>query len=311
MLSALAQRTRRRWDKSLTLIVAVVGLLVLFPMAGCDTVPTSNAVATPTLATRTQPSPTRPQLLIQYCDDDTGSYNRPLFFQANTVIADSLQSAVTANQEGVTLYATAITHNTFDPSNTLNPAIQIPAIPAYPTPPTPVPTKAPDNPVFDNATATAVQAQTLGQITAYNQGVVQIDATIQTAKTGVQQDITRLTKWKPPIDAIGTSVLGCFQLAATRFQGQTGVKMLYIASDLENNSDVDFTQNFVKERSLNGAIVHVIFFYSRNAGRDQEKRAQWCPYLKSAGASAVIFSEPVTPLPDMFDNDLKNSVSAC
>lgn len=311
MLSAWAQRVRRRWDKSLTLIVVVVGLLLLFPIAGCDTVPTNNAVATPTLATRTQPEPTRPQLLIQYCDDDTGSYKRPLFFQANEVIADSLESAVTANQEGVTLYATAITHNTFDPSNTLDPAFQIPAIPGYQTPPTPAPTKAPDNPVFDNATATAVQAQTLAGITAYNQNVAQIDTTIQNAKKAVQQDVTRLTKWKPPIDPIATSVLGCFQLAATRFQGQPGVKMLYIASDLENNTDVDYTQNFVKSRGLNGAIVHVIFFYSKNAARDQEKRSQWCPYLKDAGATTVIFSEPVTPLQDMFDNDLKNPVSAC
>lgn len=310
MLSALARRVRRRWDKSLTLIVAVVGLL-LFPMSGCDTVPTPIIVATPTLAARTQPEPTRPQLLIQYCDDDTGSYKRSLFFQANTVIASSLESAVTANQEGVTLYATAITHNTFDPSNTLDPAFQIPALPGYPTPPTPVPTKPSDNPVFDPATATTVESQTLNGIASYNQNVVSIDAMIQNAKTGVQQDVNRLTKWKPPIDPIATSVLGCFQLAATRFQGQSGVKMLYIASDLENNTDVDYTQNFVKSRGLNGAIVHVIFFYSKNAARDQQKRSQWCPYLKEAGATSVIFSEPVTPLTDMFDNDLKNSASAC
>jgi hypothetical protein len=205
----------------------------------------------------------------------------------------------------VTLFATAITHNTFDPKNTLDPAFKVPAIPAYPTPPTPVPTHAPQDPVTDPPTATAVSQQTTSGILTYNQSVASIDQMITNAKTSVQKDAVRLTKWSPPVDNIATSILGCFQLAASRFQNQPGTKMIYIASDLENNTDVDYTQSFVTSKSLSDVIVHIIYFVSSSAGRDHEKRAQWCPFLKSAGAKAVIFSDPtVSPtLSNVFTKD--------
>ncbi len=235
------------------------------------------------------------------------------FGEANQLIASSLQQAVTANQQGVTLYATAITHDTFNPVNTLNPAFLIPSIPAYPTPPTPAPTHASDNPVFDPATATAVQVQNVSNITTFNNRVAAINQTLTSAQSQLDSDVKRLTSWKRSVDHIATSVLGCFQLAATRFQGQSGAKMLYIASDLENNTDVDYTQNFVKEQELKDVVVHVIYFFSSNAARDQVKRSRWCPYLKSAGASMVIFSDPVEPLQnkDMFDVDLTSPTPSC
>jgi hypothetical protein len=80
--------------------------------------------------------------------------------------------------------------------------------------------------------------------------------------------------------------------------------MLYIASSLQNSTDVDYTQNFATSKALAGAIVHVIFFTSPDAKQDQAKRTKWCPYLKSAGAKAVIFSLPGTPLQNMFSDDL-------
>ena len=302
-----------RHSKRLKMLSAIVLTLSLVPFVlfACTTVPTPKSTAAPTLAARTQPSPTRPPLLIQYCDDTTGSYPHGYFGLANRTIADSLKQAVTANQQGVTLYATAITHNTFDPVNTLNPAFSIPAVDAYPAPPTPAPTHAPDNPVFDNATKTAVASDTLHGILTYNQRVATIDQTLKSAKDAIGKDVRRLTSWNVPVDQIATSVLGCFQLAASRFTGQPGAKMIYISSDLENNTDIDRTQDFVKKKALEGAIVHVIYFYSQNAARDQEKRAQWCPYLKSAGASVVIFSDPAVPLHDIFDNDLKLPETTC
>jgi hypothetical protein len=112
-------------------------------------------------------------------------------------------------------------------------------------------------------------------------------------------------------DDIATSVLGCFQLAASRFAGKDGTKMMYIASDLENNTDVDYTQDFVTSHALSGVIVHMIYFYSDNAARDQQKRAQWCPYLEAAGAKAVYFSDPAVPLSDLFDTDLNAKALPC
>lgn len=213
----------------------------------------------------------------------------------------------------MTLYATAITHNTFDPSNTLSPAFSIPAIPAYPVAPTPVPTFPPNNPVYDGVTATAVHNQTVQDVLSYNGQVAHIDALIHSAAARVKSSTARLTDWNPPVDNIATSILGCFELAAARFQGVSGGKLLYIASDLENNTNVDYTQNFVTQRGLAGAIVHVIYFYSTNAARDQQKRALWCPYVTSAGARAVLFSDPGSSqtLSDVFDKDLQPPAFNC
>jgi hypothetical protein len=301
-------KNREQWK---VVFMAVFAIIPLVLIACGPTVPTNTHTSLPTIAPFSQPETIRPHLLIQYCDDDTGSYPHKYFPQANQLIADSLQDAVTANQQGVTLFATAITHDTFDPKNTLDPAFVIPSIPAYEMPPTPVPTFAPENPVFDNATATAVRSQTVNGIIAYNGRVAVIKQQIASTKSAIKQDVGRLNSWNPPVDTTATSVLGCFQLAATRFQTQSGVKMIYIASDLENNTDVDYTQNFAKTHALSGAIVHVIFFVSANASRDQEKRARWCAYLKSSGASTILFSDPAAPLHDVFDTDLTASASAC
>jgi hypothetical protein len=297
---------------SLVVMIAVmISLLAL--LVGCGgTVKKIVNVPLPTFAPANQPTTLRPPLVIQFCDDDTGSYPRRDFAAANSLMASSLVSAVSANQGGVTLFATAITHNTFDPANTLNPAFKVPSIPAYDLAPTPVPTQEPQDPVTDPATATAVTSQTISGIIKHNQSVEDTNATIAKTKADVTQDTARLTSWKPTVDTIASSIIGCFQLAASRFQNQPGTKMVYIASDLENNTDVDYTQNFVTSKALNGAIVHVIYFVSPSAKRDQEKRALWCPFLKSAGAKTVLFSDPTSSptLADVFNTDL-TATSAC
>jgi hypothetical protein len=89
--------------------------------------------------------------------------------------------------------------------------------------------------------------------------------------------------------------------------------MIYIASDLQNNTDVDYTQNFVHAQRLVGVIVHVIYFYSPDAKSNSDKEHSWCTYLKSSGASEVIFSDPVASplLSDVFDQDLTVASTSC
>lgn len=302
--------------KKSTIILCIM-MLICVVIAGCadptGTVRPPSGSPMPTIAARSQPNPTRPALLIQFCNDDTGSFPRKDFQGANKLIASSLLQSVTANQGGVTLYATAITHNTFDSSNTLAPAFTIPAIPAYGVPPTPLPTIAAENPVTDPPTQTAIADQTAKGASDYNDAVAVVDQKISAAKAALTSDTQRLIGWNPPMDNIATSILGCFQLAASRFQNQPGAKLIYIASDLENNTDVDYTQSFVKDRSLADAIVHVIFFVSPSAARDQQKRAEWCPLLKAAGAKAVLFSDPNSSptLSDIFDTDLATPGQSC
>jgi len=245
------------------LCIFASALTLLLALGACDlgqTIGNNKPVPMPTLAVRTQSPITRPAILVQYCADSTGSYPRNDFVGANRLMATTLKNAVTANQGGVTLYATAITHNTFDPGNTLKPAFSIPAIPAYGVPPTPWPTHAPEDPITDNATATAVAIQTGKGITTYNATVTATDQQFEQAQSMINSDVGRLTSWNPRVDTAGTSVLGCLQLAAQRFEGQLGQKMLYIASDMKNNTQVDATKNFAQEHKLAGVIVHVIYF---------------------------------------------------
>jgi len=220
---------------------------------------------------------------------------------------------VSANQQGVTLYVTKISHNSFDPINTLYPAFIVPTIPGYPAAPTPVPTFPPENPVFDGQTATAVRNQTDQAIQQYNQTVASIGQTVQNDRSAVSLDVNkRLIGWDPAPENSGSSVLGCLAAAASRFQGQTGDKLLYIASDLENTTDVDFEQTLVAQRQLSGSIVHVIYFYSPTAAQDQAKRALWCPYFKAAGATSVTFDLPGQIYSqDLFDSDRQPHQSQC
>lgn len=298
-------------------LALLLGLLVAVILSGCSdgggSVPVITGAPLPTLAPVTQSATTRPPLLIQFCNDDTGSFPRKDFTGANQLMAKSLEDAVSANQQGVTLFATAITHNTFDPNNTLDPAFSIPAIPAFQPAPTPVPTHEANDPVTDPATATAVSDQNISGITAYNDGVAKLQKTVSDTAAAVAKDAKRLTSWNPKVDYVATSILGCFQLAASRFQNQSGAKLIYIASDLENNTDVDYTQSFVTSQGLKGAIVHVIYFVSPNATSAQQKRAQWCPFLKKAGATSVLFSDPTASptLSDVFNKDVTVSSLPC
>ena len=85
--------------------------------------------------------PARPHTLVQYCVDDTGSYDRTYFHQANDLVVQNLINAVQPNSDELTLYATAITSDTAKSENTL-PAFVIPATGQAPTlalTPTPTP----------------------------------------------------------------------------------------------------------------------------------------------------------------------------
>jgi hypothetical protein len=252
------------------------------------------------------PAPTstiahRGPVLVQYCADDTGSYPRDDFALANRSIADSLVQSVRANSDGLVLYATLITSNTFDASNTLAPFV-IPAIANYPALPTPIATPSQANPISYSATATAVADKNSIGIGAYNADVATINTRVTVIRGQVAADVARLTGWNPPIDAAATSIWGCLQLARQRFTGQPGNKYLIIASDMDNNTGVDYTADFTASQALKGVNVRVIFYYCQAAGQCQDRANSWTPILNSAGAASVIFDDPAQSqaLPALF-----------
>jgi hypothetical protein len=252
------------------------------------------------------PAPTvtlahRGPILIQYCADDTGSYPRGDFGLANHQVANSLVQSVRANSDGIVLYATMITSNTFDASNTLAPFV-VPAIANFPALPTPVPTPAQANPVSYTATATAVANQNSVGVSAYNSAVATVNNRVSVIREQVAADVERLTNWAPPIDATATSVWGCLQLARQRFNGQPGSKYLIIASDMDNNSSVDYTADFTASQALKGVDVRVIYYYCQAAGQCEDRANSWTPILRGAGAASITFDDPAQSqaLPSLF-----------
>ena len=272
-------------------LVPLVALCVCLVLASCEAISS-------TTGTSVTPAPTvitthRNAVFVQYCIDDTGSYPRADFFLANKLVASSLQQSVAANTDGMQLYATLIVSNTDNPVNTLAPFV-IPAIPAYPTLPTPLATPPNDNPVSYGATATAVANQNNTGITKYNTTVAQTTAQVKAIEAQITSDTGRLTNWNPKIDSTATSVWGCLQLARQRFTSQTGTKYLIIASDMQNNTNVDYTSDFTSSKALKGVNVHVVFYDCENsgAGACQNLQNQWTSVFNGSGAASVQFNDP-------------------
>ena len=277
------QRTRQ--------LVPLVALLVCLVFTSCEALSSTQSTAVTPVPTIV--SAHRSPVFVQYCTDDTGSYPRGDFFSANKLAASSLEQSVIANSDGLTLYATLISSKTFDPSQSLAPFI-IPAIGPYPTLPTPLPTPPNDNPVSYSATATTVANQNNAGITSYTTAMAQKTAEIQATETQVTNDTKRLYPgWNPKIDATATSVWGCLQLARQRFTTQTGTKYLIIASDMQNNTNVDYTADFIRSQALKGVRVNVIFYVCENgAGACQSLQAYWQHVFQGSGAQSVQFNDP-------------------
>jgi len=238
----------------------------------------------------------RDKVTIQYCADDTGSYPREDFRGANQLVAQSLINAVAANADNLTLYATLINSKTFDPASTLDP-FQIPATAAYPTLPAPLPTPTEGNPISYAKENQAAQAKNDDAIKAYNDQMASAKKQLDDLKQQVSADANRLVNLNPAVDYTATSVWGCLQLARTRFQQNPGTHYLVIASDLENNTSVDYTADFQGTRALDGVHVAIVYYYCATASSCQNKTAQWQSIFARSGAASVTFTDPAQSKP--------------
>jgi len=236
-------------------------------------------------------APARPHTLVQYCVDDTGSYDRSYFRQANDLVAQNLINAVQANSDELTLYATAITSDTAKSENTL-PAFVIPATGQAPMLGlTPTPTPGDPDSFNAGAVRTKIEDANATQTTSYNQQMATYVKSLQSVQDKVKADTARLHNWNPKIDSSATSVFGCLALAQQRFQGASGKKYLIIASDMGNNTCVDCVS-----LQLSGVNVHVIYFASNNAVEAQQKQDYWQGVFTQAGVSAsnLKFDDPAS-----------------
>jgi hypothetical protein len=268
-------------------LLASLGLITMF--VAC-TIPFTATTTPPAAVTPvpTSPSAYRGPLLVQYCMDDTGSYPRAEFHYANALVAHSLVQTIIPNSGGAVLYATLINSHTFESGTTLSPFL-VPPVENYPALPTPFPTPPQTNPVSYSATATAVAVQENNGIISYNAAVAQVNNEVRTTRGQVATDANRLAVLNPAVDNTATSVWGCLQLARDRFQGQSATKYLIIASDMQNNTNVDFTSDFAKAHALSGVIVKVIYYVCQTAGPCAQNAAYWTNVFRTSGAVSIRF----------------------
>jgi hypothetical protein len=268
-------------------VVVLLAALLLTACAGG----LSSAVGSTITPVPTVTSAHRDKTIIQYCVDNTGSYPREDFHGANQLVAQNLIDAVVPNSDGLTLYATLINSRTFDSASSLDP-FQIPRIAPYPALPAPIPTPTEGNPISYAKEKQAAQAKNDDAIKAYNDQMAAAKQQVDDLKKQVAADSNRLVTLDPPLDRNATSVWGCLQLARTRFQQNPGTHYLVIASDMENNTSVDYTADFARAHALDGVNVAVVYYYCSNARSCQSTTAQWQNIFTGSGAASVKFTDP-------------------
>lgn len=288
-----------------TLIIALILSVTSTTLLACDPIPTGNRTPAPTITvapTATNyPQTHRAKITALFCDDSTGSYPRAYFTAAKQLISNSLVSAVTPNQDGVTLYVAAINIDPVAPTSSIAP-LEVPRIDDYPPMPPAIPIPSPGNPLTATETATVVEGVNSAAISNYNAAVAKVNKSVKAALDSVNSQLKQLHNWDPPVDN-GTSVFGCLYLIKTRVQITPDVKELFIASDLQDNITTDLTSDFVGTKALAGVSVHVIYFPGSDS--DNTQRAQWCAFFHDSGASAVRIDDTQTSntLSDLFNAD--------
>lgn len=286
--SQSSQRSSRR----AACAVALMAFTILCVLLGaCDGGAVSSAIA-PT------PTPARmlPALVVQYCIDDTGSYDSQYFNGANQLVAQAVLSRAAPGQQGATIYVTEINANTFAPASTVD-VIRIPAVPFAPTQP-PTPTPADTNP-FDSATATAQVAQAEQQAQATYAALQQAE---QTALSQAQQVASSSASFlralvQEPTGA--TDIYGCLMVASQNFAlaPDGAQKLLIIASDLQDNVDSPATAS--DPRTVPGARVIVINYLCPQAQGCDTNRTNWLAEFQHDGAAGVRFYSPAETQADL------------
>lgn len=288
-----------QWKVALSALLA--GILLL---AGCGVTPTplsdpsDGSLSGPTM----QPIvvPHRVRMTIVYCPDNTTSYPRSDFLNANRLVANWLDAAVTPNQDGAVAYVNLINSHSYQPQSTPL-TIQIPPMPPDPSEPAMRSLAAPTGDPFIDAQRKAhVQAENTATMHVYQATLAHLHAQLAHVRAQVRQETDQLRRLNPPPDAVGTSVWGCIERAADRFSGVVGAKYLLLASDLEENEWVDYTLTY----SLRGVHALALFYYCQTAPSCRAKSAVWSHTLLAAGATDVRFLDPAaSPVqPNPFTN---------
>lgn len=230
-------------------------------------------------------SPHRVHATVVYCRDVTASYPDAYAHQADRLVADSLDTATSLDQDGVTAYVNLITVNSYQPESTVL-TMSVPPLPAAPDPPqlTPTPLPSSSDPFAYGQRKAQVQAANTQAQHDYQEALKQLSAQLNDAQTHVRAQTEQLRSLRVTDTAQRTDILGCIDRASERFQGEQGIKLLVFASDMVGNTQENALPT---PAPLPGVEVEVIYYYALNARAAAQCVAQWNTAFAKAGASQV------------------------
>jgi hypothetical protein len=264
--------------KSLLSLLGIIGLVLA--LAGCDAGDTTGSDSS---AGGVVHHPHRPPTFTQACPQASPEYDAGLTKQAQGWLADGLAAAVRENTEPLTLSVSYIDQRPLEPSSSPL-LVKVPAIDAYPPAPKlqEVPTPNPDTPFGSGPDDPVQKAQDDNEQTMadYNAGVAKVNAQISAARTAIQPQVEQLRTLTPPANLVGArpSIWGCVWQAAQRFQQVDGVKILFLASTMDERNFKDVADL----AGLQGA--HVIVGFHKCVAS-----ASWCD--RSAGTWKTVFTK--------------------
>lgn len=275
-------------------ILAAFWLLALLLLACTPGLPDPQAAPTTPTPTATSVAVWHanyePHRTVQYCPDDTGSYPGAFFHQANRQVADWLDQTVQINQDGLDLYTSPITSDTYgEPELT----ISVPAISPDPAMPDPLPAPTPSgNYIKDQQAHDAWQRDETKRAQEWMQAVQQHHDQVRQIQQQVHQKTNALRGLTLPIDHQATDIYGCLDRASDHFRNQGGVHLVILATDLEGNTSTEQASI-----NLSGALVIVIWQFCHDAPRCAQVTREWRAYVKSKGAvNLVAYDASESPL---------------
>lgn len=237
------------------------------------------------------PAPLRAHVTVVFEPDLTGSYPYSYALAATRHFADLLDAAARPGESGVTAYIDPITSASFDPMQAM--VVTVPPVPALPAPPRFVPPPATTGNPFADSEAHQRAAQANAQARrAYRAQVSRITLQFARVRAQVRQQTDALRRWRPRIDTVATSIWGGLARASMWFAGQPGQKWLIVASDWQNNTNVDRVPGL----SLAGVHIRAEYFYCLHPASCQAQQDFWSQVFHRAGAVDWEFIDPVRSL---------------
>lgn len=270
--------------------VVAVALMVTSACAeagtGASTPPPAASVPTTKMLTPIS-MPYQPPTTAVGCFDPSFTNPYGVILEALQFWADALDGAVRPNTGPITTYLLTINRQTYASARSAV-VVQIPAIAAQ----EPVPRLQPYPPASNDPYADALKRAKIRQanahtLAAYQHTLAQQDLELAHVRQAVKAQTNTIRRLRPSIDYQAASVYGCVAKASEWFAETPGRPLLVIASDLRNDTWVDYVPP--QALALRGAVVRIVFFSCQAAPLCQRRQAAWTQYLLAAGASSVEF----------------------